>query len=261
MPWIDANGASLRFDLSGSGSKTIVLMHEAGGCLDSYDEVLPILGSSYRVLRYDQRGFGFSEKARDLSFDGVVADLASLLDALSIREPIVLAGCAMGADYSVGFASQYPERVERLMLASPTMGNNAARSAQSLERAALVEREGIRASMATSHDRSYPEHLRALDRDRFRRYQSRWVCNTPASFTAQARMMASVDLTPAYARIIAPTLIVGAKHDGLRSTELARRVAAAIRDARYVEADTGHFMNVQTPELFAEVLGEFVASP
>jgi 3-oxoadipate enol-lactonase len=100
-----------------------------------------------------------------------------------------------------------------------------------------------------------------LDRDRFRRYQSRWVCNTPASFTAQARMMASVDLTPAYARITAPTLIVGAKHDGLRSTELARRVAAAIRDARYVEADTGHFMNVQTPELFAKVLGEFMASP
>lgn len=260
MPWIEANGASLRYDLSGSGSKTIVLMHEAGGCLESYDEVVPMLAASHRVLRYDQRGFGFSEKARELSFDGVVADLASLLDALNLRAPIVLAGCAMGADYSVGFASQHPARVERLMLASPTMGNNAARSAQSLERAALVEREGIRASMASSHDRSYPEHLRALDRERFRRYQSRWVCNTPASFTAQARMMMNVDLTPAYARIAAPTLVIGAKHDALRSTELAQRVAAAIRNARYVEADTGHFMNVQTPGLFAEVLREFMAS-
>jgi len=261
MPWIEANGASLRYDLCGSGSTTIVLMHEAGGCLESYAEVVPLLSSSHRVLRYDQRGFGFSEKVRELSFDGVVADLACLLDALDLREPIVLAGCAMGADYAVGFASQHPSRVARLMLASPTMGNNAARSGQSLERAALVEREGIRASMASSHDRSYPEHLRARDRERFQRYQSRWVCNTPASFTAQARMMAAVDLTPAYAKISAPTLVIGAQHDGLRSTELAQRVAAAIKDARYVEADTGHFMNVQTPELFAKILGEFVASP
>ncbi len=258
MPWIEANGASLRYDLSGTGKKTVVLMHEAGGCLESYDEVLPMLSSSYRVLRYDQRGFGFSEKVRELSFDGVVADLASLLDALDIRDPICLAGCAMGADYSVGFASQHPARVERLMLASPTMGNNTARSAQGLERAALVEREGIRASMATSHDRSYPEHLRARDRERFQRYQSRWVCNTPASFAAQARMMASVDLTPAYAKITASTWVIGAKHDGLRSTELAQRVAAAIENARYVEADTGHFMNVQTPRLFAETLSTLV---
>lgn len=79
MPWIEANGASLRYDLSGSGPETIVLMHEAGGCLESYDEVVPVLAASYRVLRYDQRGFGFSEKARELTFDGVVAkELACL---------------------------------------------------------------------------------------------------------------------------------------------------------------------------------------
>lgn len=261
MPWIEANGASLRYDLSGSGPETIVLMHEAGGCLESYDEVVPVLAASYRVLRYDQRGFGFSEKARELTFDGVVADLHALLDALAIRDRVVLAGCAMGADYSVGFASSHPQRVARLMLASPTMGNNAGRSAQSLERAALVEREGIRASMASSHDRSYPEHLRARDPERFRRYQSRWVCNTPASFTAQARMMAAVDLTSSYAKITAPTLVIGATHDGLRSTELAQRVAAAIKGAQYREADTGHFMNVQTPALFAQVLKDFMASP
>jgi len=258
MPWIEANGASLRYELSGTGSETVVLMHEAGGCLESYEEALPAIARSYRVLRYDQRGFGFSEKARELSFDGVVADLAGLLSALSISGRIHLAGCAMGADFSVGFASTHPERVAKLVLASPNMGNNAARSAQSLERAALVEREGIRASMAASHERSYPENLRAPDRERFRRYQSRWVCNTPASFAAQARMMATVDLTDAYPKITAKTLVIGAKHDALRSVDLARRVAGTIKDVKFIEADTGHFMNVQTPALFAETLLGFL---
>lgn len=257
MPWIEANGASLRYALSGTGSETLVLMHEAGGCLESYEEALPALDKAFRVLRYDQRGFGFSEKARELTFDDVVDDLAALLDRLDIRGPIHLAGCAMGADFSVGFAARHPQRVARLALASPLAGSNAPRSGAALERAALVEREGVRASMAASHERSYPEELRALDRERFRRYQARWVCNTPASFSAQARMMSAVDFTPHYAKIKAPTLVIGAKHDTLRPPEMAERVAGAIAGSKYVLADTGHFMNVQTPQLFADTLLAF----
>ena len=257
MPWIEANGASLRYELSGSGKDTLVLMHEAGGCLESYADALPALEKEFRVLRYDQRGFGFSEKVRELRFEVVVADLAALLDALKITTPVYLAGCAMGADFSVGFAARHPARVKKLALASPTIGNNPARAPQSLERAALVEREGIRAAMKASHDRSYPEHLRAVDPQRFQRYQSRWVCNTPASFAALARMMTSVDLTSDYARIQAPTLVIGAVHDTLRTPELAQRVANAISGATYVLADTGHFMNLETPQLFVDTLLSF----
>ena len=257
MPWIEANGASLRYELSGSGKDTLVLMHEAGGCLESFADALPGLEKTFRVLRYDQRGFGFSEKVRELNFEDVVADLAALLDALKITAPVYLAGCAMGADFSVGFAARHPARVKKLALASPTIGNNPARAPQSLERAALVEREGIRAAMQASHDRSYPEHLRTVDPQRFQRYQSRWVCNTPASFTALARMMTAVDLTPDYARIKAPTLVIGAVHDGLRTPELAQRVASALSGATYLLADTGHFMNLETPQLFVETLLPF----
>jgi 3-oxoadipate enol-lactonase len=258
MPWIEANGASLRYELSGGGAQTLVLLHEAGGCLESYEETLPALERRFRVLRYDQRGFGFSEKARELTYDGVVADLAGLLDALKIAAPVHVAGCAMGADFAVGFAAQHPRRVGKLVLASPLAGSNAGRSGPQLERAALVEREGVRSAMQASHERSYPENLRALDRARFARYQARWVCNTPASFGAQARMMSDVDLTPLYARIESPTLVIGAKHDGLRTPAMAERVAGAIRGARYLLADTGHFMNLQTPELFATTVIDFV---
>ena len=257
MPWIEANGASLRYELSGSGKETLVLVHEAGGCLESYEDALPGLEKEFRVLRYDQRGFGFSEKVRELDFELVVADLAGLLDALKITAPVHVAGCAMGADFSVGFAARHPGRVAKLAVASPLAGSNVGRSGQSVERAALAEREGIRAVMKASHDRSYPENLRALDRERFQRYQSRWVCNTPASFTAQARMMSTVDLTPEYAKIQAPTLVIGAMHDVQRPPEMAQRVANSIKGAKYVLADTGHFINVETPQLFADTVVPF----
>ena len=257
MPWIEANGASLRYELGGSGKETLVLMHEAGGCLESYEDALPGLEKEFRVLRYDQRGFGFSEKVRELTFETVVEDLAGLLDALKITAPVHLAGCAMGSDFSVGFAARHPARVAKLAIASPMIGSNAARSGPSIERAALVEREGIRAAMQASHERSYPEHLRAPDPERFKRYQARWVCNTPASFAASARMMSMVDLTPEYAKIRAPTLVIGARHDTQRPPETAQRVAHAIPEAKYVLADTGHFMNLETPQLFVDTVVPF----
>jgi 3-oxoadipate enol-lactonase len=257
MPWIEANGASLRYELSGSGKETLVLLHEAGGCLDSYDEALPGLAKEFRVLRYDQRGFGFSEKLRKMSADTVAADLAGLLDALKISAPVYLAGCAMGADFSVGFTSRYPGRVAKLAIASPTFGAAPAHRARTLERADLMEREGERATMKDSHDRSYPENLRALDRERFKRYQSRWVCNDPGSFAALGRLSSGADLTPEYPKIKAPTLVIGAKHDALRTPELAERVAKAIAGAKYVLADTGHFMALQTPQLFVDTVLPF----
>ena len=257
MPWIEANGASLRYELSGSGKQTLVLMHEAGGFVESYEETLPGLEKEFRVLRYDQRGFGFSEKVRELTFETVVSDLAGLLDALKISGPVHVAGCAMGSDFAVGFAARHPGRIAKLAIASPNIGHNAARSGPSVERAALVEREGIRAAMKASHERSYPENLRALDPERFKRYQARWVCNTPASFAASARMMSTVDLTPEYAKIKAPTLVIGARHDTQRPPEMAKRVAEAISGAKYVLAETGHFMNLQTPKLFVDTVVPF----
>lgn len=257
MPWIEANGASLRYTLSGSGSQTLVLVHEAGGCIESYDEATPAFEKDFRVLRYDQRGFGFSEKARELTFDSVVADLAALLDVLNISTPVYMAGCAMGADFSVGFAARHPQRVVKLALASPNIDHNGPRSGSSIERAAQAEREGIRAVMNASHSRSYPENLRVPDPARFARYQARWVCNTPASFSAQARMMSTNDLTPDYPKISAPTLVIGAKHDGLRPPEKAERVAKALKNSKYVLADTGHFMALQTPQLFVDTVLPF----
>lgn len=93
MDWLEANGVGLRYDLAGSGAKTLELVHEMGGSLDSWDMVLPALAADRRVLRYDTRGAGQSEKVRGaLALDTMVDDLAALLDALGIDRPIALAG-------------------------------------------------------------------------------------------------------------------------------------------------------------------------
>ena len=51
MDFIEANGAGLRCELSGGGDRTLVLVHEMGGSLESWDDVAPRLAKSRRVLR------------------------------------------------------------------------------------------------------------------------------------------------------------------------------------------------------------------
>ena len=63
MNFIEVNGVSLRYDVQGSG-KPLVLIHEMGGTMESWSLLAPLLSPERRIIRYDTRGAGFSEKIR-----------------------------------------------------------------------------------------------------------------------------------------------------------------------------------------------------
>ena len=259
MNWIEANGASLRYDVSGSGPETVVLIHEVGGSIESWDEAHPAFRQQFRVLRYDQRGFGMSEKTGVITMDGIVADLVALLDALQIGGPVHLVGCAMGAAIALAFAGRYPTRIGRIVAASPATWANAD-PVVARKRIEDTERGGLRAVERASLNASYPESMRVLDRARFERFRRRWLGNDPEAMAAILRMSTNpeFDLSPDLARIRAPTLVIGCTHDGIRTPGMVAKVATAISGAKYVEASSGHFMVVETPELFVELAVPFL---
>jgi 3-oxoadipate enol-lactonase len=95
--FVEVNGTALRYDLLGSGAATLVLIHEMGGTLESWELVAPMLSAKRRVLRYDTRGAGLSQKIRPpLAIDSMVDDLVALMDTLRIAGKVALAGTAFG---------------------------------------------------------------------------------------------------------------------------------------------------------------------
>jgi 3-oxoadipate enol-lactonase len=257
MDWIETNGVVLRYELSGAGRVPLLLVHELGGSLEFWDPVLPAFQQAFRVLRYDMRGFGMSEKVRTMSIDDMVGDIAGLLDAVSITEPCHVVGPAAGAGIALAFAARHPARVRRLVVSSPATGVPAARRAQSLERAALVLRDGMRASVEQSLARSYPDRFRG-NRERFEQYRRRWLTNDPEGFAAINRMLTEIDVTQEFGRITCPTLMIGCTYDVFRPPHEAKALAGLIPGARYVEIASGHFMPHQTPELFLETVLPFL---
>jgi len=204
MNWIEVNGTGLRYELSGGGPTTLVLIHEMGGTLDSWDQGLGALNNGRQVLRYDTRGAGLSEKIGGaVTWNDMADDLKALLDALAITGKVALAGIAVGAAIGVHFAVRYPDRAAALVLHGPATGVSAERRQQTLERAAAVEAGGMRGVVETSLQNSYPPVVRHNE-DVFRQFRARWLANDPQSFAAINRMLAAEDIRANWRRLLVP---------------------------------------------------------
>ncbi len=257
MNFIEANGVSLRYALAGSG-KMLVLIHEMGGTMESWDLVVPALSAKRRVLRYDTRGAGFSEKIRGvLKIDAMTDDLVALLDALGITEKVALAGTAVGGAIALHMAVRFPERVAAVIATSPAISIPPANRAAVLARVAKFESEGLRPAVDATAANGYPVELRQ-DTARFEGFRARWLANDPASFAAIYRMLADMDLSGELARIACPVLVIGGGYDRGRPPAVAEPIARAIPGATFKVLPTGHYAALQTPELVVAAIEEFL---
>ena len=260
MDFIEANGAGLRCELSGGGDRTLVLVHEMGGSLESWDDVAPQFAKSRRVLRYDTRGAGLSQKVRgELTLDTMADDIAALLDHFGIAGKVALAGVAVGGAIALHFAARYPERTSAVAVGSPATGIAAERRAPALERLARIEAAGMAFAVEDSMLNGYAPELRG-DIRRYRAF--------PDAMARQRSFKLCHDLANAggsrhAGRTRQPGLSGPRDRRQPRSRApppLAEGVAKAIPGARYVEIRTGHYMSVQTPDLFSDCIDEFLRS-
>ncbi len=254
MATISIGATSIHYLAEGEGD-WLVLLHEIGGTLHSWDALAPALARSFTVLRHDQCGAGKSGKiAGDFSIEMQVDDLATLLDLLDAPQRCHIAGVAIGAALAVRF----PQRVASLVLACPAPGVGAARAQYVAERAALVERDGMAATVDDSLANSYPPAVRR-DAAAFEAYRMRFLANDPASYAAINRAFIDFDVTPELRNVACPTLVLAGTHDWLRPPKFVRRVAAAIPGADYREIDSGHVMPAQAPAAMVEAMQAFYA--
>jgi 3-oxoadipate enol-lactonase len=258
MDFIELDGVGLRYELSGAGDRTLVLVHEMGGSLESWDEVAPRFATSRRVLRYDTRGAGLSQKVRgDLGLDTMAGDIAALLDHVGISGKVALAGIAVGGAIALHFAARYPQRTSAVAVGSPATGIAPERRVAALERLVRIEAAGMGLAVEDSMMNGYAPELRG-DVKCFERYRARWLGNDPASYATIWRMLAGMDLQDELTRLRCHVLVIGGSLDRVRPPALAKSLADAIPGSRYTELLTGHYMSVQSPELIFDCIDEFL---
>ena len=107
------NGALIHYEVAGIRDP-FVMIHAGVADSRQWDNEFAYFQRSFRVLRYDLRGYGRSEPVEgDFTH---MQDLSALLAHVHVREPLVLMGCSMGGGLAMDFALANPPRVRALIL-------------------------------------------------------------------------------------------------------------------------------------------------
>jgi len=117
VPFLDTNGPRLHVQMMGDGTPIIMLHGLITGSLATwYYTAAPTLARQHKVLLYDLRGHGRSERCLE-GYDSntQTQDLASIIEAYT-EGPVALVGHSFGALIALKYALNNPSRVSRLAL-------------------------------------------------------------------------------------------------------------------------------------------------
>ena len=101
--------------ITGEGDP-VVQIHGAGFGHFNFDPATPELSQRFRVIDFDMRGYGASDRPiQDYDMEVWADDVAGLLDALGIDRAHVH-GTSMGGMIAIVFAGKYPERTRSVVI-------------------------------------------------------------------------------------------------------------------------------------------------
>jgi 3-oxoadipate enol-lactonase len=122
MPYADVNGQRLHFEDTGGDGLPVVLSHGFLMDHEMFDAQVEALRGAYRVITWDERGFGQTEfDGEPFTYWDSASDVLGLLDHLGI-ESAVLGGMSQGGFLSLRAALMAPERVRALVLIDTQAG-------------------------------------------------------------------------------------------------------------------------------------------
>lgn len=242
-----ADGVHIAFQVLGSGPQDIVVVPGFVSELDNWWEawsgrLLRRLASFSRVIVFDKRGMGLSDRPPNVEVDHWVEDIRTVLDAVGSERPAVL-GVSAGGAVAILFAATHPLRTGPLILygASPCVLTDDTDPYPSTVTAERFEHfvKNLEAGWGTGTAITYFCPSVADDpeiRAQFGQYERRSA--SPGAASAYLRALALIDVRPALSHIRAPTLVLHAQRDIPTPIEVARWTTAHIDGARLIELDT-----------------------
>ena len=259
---------NIAYQVTGSGSVDLLLVPGFVSHLDKdwddprHARFLERLGSFSRLIRFDKRGTGLSDRPGGLpDLEQRMDDVRAVMDAAG-SERAVLFGYSEGGPMSILFAATYPERVQALVLYGvyakrldpdedyPWAPTGEARTAHIDE---VVQEWGFEAqlrAMCPSADEAMARWWGARAR----------AAASPGAVRALMEMNSRIDVRGVLPAIRIPTLVIHRSSDANVTVEEGRYVADKIPGARFVElTGADHFVAID-PDQIVDVVEPFVAT-
>ena len=245
------NGVELAYELRGVGAP-MVMIHGAQGDQSMFDNMASSFASRFRVLTFDQRGSGLSEKPHmDYTIALLADDTAALMDHIGFAAAHVI-GVSMGGTIAQELALRHPLKVRSLVLGCTTpggskavrIGGNAFAAAYSTQPMSAEERGRALAEAAFTRGyiERHPEIIPAMIEAR----RSRPL--DPAALEHRMKAVLKHDAYDRLPSITCPTLVITGREDALISWENSRILAERIPHAELVIVEpAGHCFWLEQP--------------
>lgn len=267
MPTVNANRISLYYEIAGEDNpNTLILINGVGQWHEAWWRNVGRLSEHFRVVTFDNRGIGDSDKpAGPYTLDLMAEDVLGLMNALGIVKAHVL-GHSLGGGIAYFMARKAPERIQSLILAStlywgPKVGWPSPRAMQALQDRSgdpleLVKR-GSRIATAEGFEERDPEGFNKLIDLRFRSQQTpeQYLLHSAAGLPyLQSGHDYITDFTPTM-----PVLLLVGEHDEVAPPTNSEAIKAAWPNAHMITiAGAGHMFNIENPDAFHAAIITFL---
>jgi pimeloyl-ACP methyl ester carboxylesterase len=271
---ITINGLNIHYrDWGISHFPPLLILHGSGNAHShSWDHVAAALADQYRVIVPDLRGHGESSwaPASRYTWQLILEDTLSLMNALGLSQT-VLCGHSFGGRVAYMLASQYPERVTRLVIVEADPADPKIREGAPLvETYPTIEEAFVEAYKRQPYAdkdtlRHEVEHgLKALE-------DGRWTWRMdPGVYVAAWRGQLNPGTKlewPALAQIKCPTALIAGAHSVMKGGSMqipgiAEKMARAIPNCKLIEIpDASHDLPNENPTSFISALRAYLIEP
>jgi class 3 adenylate cyclase/dienelactone hydrolase len=264
VSYAESGDVSIAYQVVGDGPIDLVFVAGAITNLEvlweapDYRRFCERLGAFSRLLLFDKRGMGLSDRVRLGTLEERMDDMRAVMDAAG-SESAALLGVSEGGPLSMLFAAAHPERTRALILCGAEVKEERTddwpwgeATRAEFEQALDLDRVIARWGKGFAAEYLFPS--RQGD-EAFLRWFGRLQMQsaTPKDAVAFMRMAFEIDVRHVVPSIKVPTLIIHRTGDPVCNVENARWLAGQIDGARYLELPgTEHVPWIDGEEIPAE---------
>lgn len=257
--FVESGGEQIYYEAVGEG-EPVVLSHGLGGNHAIWYQQVPALAEHFRVITWDQRGFGRSTNVAEQSSPlAAVEDLKAILDTLEVTHAH-LVGQSMGGWAVMGFAVKYPDRVASIVMADTIGGIYTDEISAGFD-------AYIRRAMASPPPPKLPitQHPALGDaiatHDPAHAFLYRQIGSTAAPAPANMGLLLRQTAYPLESihALKTPVLFIVGEHDSIFSPDMIRAASAEVRGSQLVQLPgAGHSPYFETPDAWNETVLRFL---
>lgn len=255
--------AGLHYEEHGDGPP-LILSAGLGGSGNYWLPNLPALAVKHRVILYDHRGTGRSDRALpdDVTVEQMGDDLLALIDGLGLQKASIM-GHAAGGIAALALALKAPERVDRLVLVNAWSKPDPHFLRCFETRLALLRDSGPRAYLHAQPLFLFPANWISEHAEQLAEEEEVHLAHFAGAEAYEKRIAAlrAFDVDARLGEIGVPALALAAADDMLVPSNCSRRLAEGIKGARLAMMEWGgHGCNVTDPETFNAHVLDFLGS-